>query len=178
MRIGDTSCTSFGRGTAHHEACEVHHGLVAALLLLLVLREAFLQELVNDKMYDGFTDAPPGSCYALPEPPDTLKQQISNYDMSVMISIYFKHFWSAHWYILCPPVWKCVSTLNDKPSKLRIKHRPLPPTILQFNCSSFLMFYMKLEISFKKLQGGMLTFFNSLLLDIFTQHVHTCTINT
>ncbi len=79
MRIGDTSCTSFGRGTAHHEACEVHHGLVAALLLLLVLREAFLQELVNDKMYDGFTDAPPGSCYALPEPPDTLKQQNLRY---------------------------------------------------------------------------------------------------
>ena len=73
MRIGDTGGTGLGGGPAHHEASKVHDGLVAALLLLLVVGEALLQELVDDKMDDGFADAPPGGGHPLPEPSDTLQ---------------------------------------------------------------------------------------------------------
>ena len=73
MRIGDTGGAGLGRGPAHHEARKVHHGLLAPLLLLLIFSQAFLQELVDDKMYDGFTNAPPGGRHALPETTNTLQ---------------------------------------------------------------------------------------------------------
>ena len=73
MGISDTGSAGLGCGPADHEPGKVHHRLVAALLLLLVVSQALLQELVDDKVDDGLADAPPGGSQTLPESTDTLR---------------------------------------------------------------------------------------------------------
>ena len=54
-------------GPARHEPDEVHHGLLGSLLLVLLVRQALLEELVDDEVYDGLTDPPPRGGQTLPE---------------------------------------------------------------------------------------------------------------
>ena len=67
MRISDTGSTSFTRSSTSHEANKIQDGLVRILLLVLIIRQALFQELINDKMYHCFTNSPPGGSQTLPE---------------------------------------------------------------------------------------------------------------
>ena len=67
MRISDTGSTSFTRSSTSHEADKVQDSFVRILLLVLIIRQALFQELINDKMYHCFTNSPPGGSQTLPE---------------------------------------------------------------------------------------------------------------
>ena len=67
MRIGNTGGAGLAGGATRHEAHEVQDRLLRVLLLVLMVRQAFLQELVDDEVYDCLTDPPPGGRQTLPE---------------------------------------------------------------------------------------------------------------
>ena len=67
MRIGHTGSTGLAGGSTGHEAHKVQDGLLGVLLLVLLVGQAFLQELVDDEVDDGLTDSPPGRSQPLPE---------------------------------------------------------------------------------------------------------------
>ena len=67
MRISDTGSTSFTCCPTGHEANKIQDCFVRILLLVLIVRQALFQKLINNKMYHCFTDSPPGGSQALPE---------------------------------------------------------------------------------------------------------------
>ena len=67
MRIGHTGSAGLAGGSTGHEAHKVQECLLGVLLLVLLVRQAFLQELVDDEVDDGLADAPPRGSQTLPE---------------------------------------------------------------------------------------------------------------
>ena len=67
MRVGHTGSTGLTGRSTGHETHKVQEGLLRVLLLVLLVSQTFLQELVDDEVYDGLTDPPPGRGQTFPE---------------------------------------------------------------------------------------------------------------
>ena len=67
MRIGHTGSAGLAGRSTGHETHKVQEGLLGVFLLVLLVGKAFLQELVDDEVYDRLTDSPPGGRQTLPE---------------------------------------------------------------------------------------------------------------